>query len=59
MEFSFDGIGSAAQSMSPAAIPTGHNNKGFFKRALMNLFIIAFMFGFVELYTFCLEAATV
>ena len=54
MEFSFDGIGSAAQSMSPAAIPTGHNNKGFFKRALMNLFIIAFMFGFVELYTFCL-----
>ncbi len=36
MEFSFDGIGSAAQSMSPAAIPTGHNNKGFLKE-LMNL----------------------
>ena len=52
MEFSFDGIGNAAHAMSPAAIPTGHNNKNFFKRAVINLMIIAFMFGFTQLYTF-------
>lgn len=53
MEFSFDGIGNAAHAMSPAAIPSGHNHKGFFKRALINLLIIAFMFGLVELYNLC------
>lgn len=53
VEFSFDSLSSAAQSMSPAAIPTGPNYKGFFKRALVNLLIIVFMFGFVELYNIC------
>lgn len=54
VEFSFDGLGGAAQSMSPAAIPTGNNNKGFFKRAVINLLLIAFLFGFVELYSYFL-----
>ena len=57
LEFPLDGLGSAAQSMSPAAIPTGNNNKGFFKRAVINLLIIAFMFGCVELYILCLGSS--
>lgn len=57
LEFSFDGIGGAAQAMSPAALPSGHNHKGFFWRALINLLLIGFLFGFVALYSFLLGSS--